>query len=586
MSIIKYMKMKKTNKTFISSKYHSMLVGGTLTAVLTSVMAMSDTLIAGIRIGQDAVAGVNLVLPCYSLVSFFALLFSLGVPILYSNRLGAFRKEEADRTLGTGILTTCIVGVVLFLVLAFGGNAYLRLFDAPETAEACAKEYLRWMKYAVLLLPVYTLMADMVFADGDETVSMVCNIVEGVGNVILSALLCRRMGTAGLGLGSFLSIVFAGLCLIPHFTWKRSSLKPNICFSFSVLKNVVRYGIVDASTYLFLAVFTAVMNRFVTAEFGRDALILVSVVVLIKESQTVFDGIGEAITPIIEVYLGEETYPGVREVWALAGRTAMIESLIVTLLFELGAPFITRCLGIEAAETAILSTRGIRLMALTLIFTCRIYLDSSYFILAEKISLGVLVCALRDVVCALPLAVLGGKAGGPYGMFAGLAMAPAAAYLISYLYVIARYGKENYALFLAGKDRQHVWRYEFEVKPEAVARLRDEVGELLVENGCRKSAAVRTMLLLEELFMLIYEHNPGRTVLAECSVELGDTVRIIAKDDGEILDLTDADRKVDSLRTYVISNLIGNVTTRRIHFVTLSYNRSAFEVDVSPRHQE
>ena len=64
------------NKTFISSKYHTMLLGATITAVLVFAVAIADTLIAGILLGKDAVIGVNLVMPVFSLASFFGTVFS------------------------------------------------------------------------------------------------------------------------------------------------------------------------------------------------------------------------------------------------------------------------------------------------------------------------------------------------------------------------------------------------------------------------------------------------------------------------------------------------------------------------------
>ena len=108
--------------------------------------------------------------------------------------------------------------------------------------------------------------------------------------------------------------------------------------------------------------------------------------------------------------------------------------------------------------------------------------------------------------------------------------------------------------------------------------LRDEIGEKLRKCGYSAGTVNRTMLLFEELFMLIYDHNPGRKVLAECSVELGDKVRLIAKDDGNMLDLTDTDLEVSSLRSYIVSTLVGNLTEKRVRFVTLSFNRNALEI--------
>ena len=86
------------------------------------------------------------------------------------------------------------------------------------------------------------------------------------------------------------------------------------------------------------------------------------------------------------------------------------------------------------------------------------------------------------------------------------------------------------------------------------------------------------MLLVEETLMMISENNPQKQVLAECSILLGDSLKVIIKDDGIIFDLTNSDMKVDSLRSYIISNLAENISTRKMHFLSLSYNRNVFEI--------
>ena len=103
--------MRKLQKTFLSSKYASMLCSGTILMVLTAVMGIADALIAGIILGEAAVAGICLVLPICPLACFFVVSFSYGVPILYAGPMGAFRKEEADRCFGVGL--TAAAGIVI-----------------------------------------------------------------------------------------------------------------------------------------------------------------------------------------------------------------------------------------------------------------------------------------------------------------------------------------------------------------------------------------------------------------------------------------------------------------------------------------
>ena len=572
--------MKKKNKTFITSKYISMLFSGTLMMVLTAVIGMIDILLAATFLGEDAAAGINLVLPIYSMGSFFAVTFSYGVPILYSKYIGAFQKEEADRCFGVGLTVISIIGILLFVLILLGGDAYLQAYQSGSQAYHYARSYLSWMKYVLLLLPYNELLDGMLFADGDETISLCANLTQGFLKVVLSVALCRNMGTAGLALSTLISFSVSTFVIFIHFFRPGNTLKPNLTFSKAVLRDILEFGIVDASMYLFVSLFTACMNFFVIRRFGSEMLILVSAVTLIKEGQVLFEGIGEAITPLISTYLGEENYPGVRKIWKLARQSLWAESLLLTFILFVGAPLIVDFLGIKDTSVTGHVVWGLRMMSLTQIFTCRLYLDSSYFILVDKIALGVLDSIRRDLIPVLPLVVLGGLIGGIRGMFFGLMIAPPLGYYFSVLYIRKKYGWENYPLFIAELEQKmsDVELYEFSIQPEAVTALRDEIGIALREKGYQDGQINRVMLTFEELFMMIYDYNPGKEVLAECLVEMGDTVRLITKDNGRIIDLTDTDRRVSSLRAYTLSNLIEVYTTQRSHSIAFSYNRNVLVI--------
>ena len=128
------------------------------------------------------------------------------------------------------------------------------------------------------------------------------------------------------------------------------------------------------------------------------------------------------------------------------------------------------------------------------------------------------------------------------------------------------------------EQRKKVVLYDFAAVPETVIHIRDEIGALLKDNGCPDRLINRTCVTFEELFMLICDCNPGRTVLAECMVEIGDVIRLITKDNGQIVDLTNTDRKIDSLRAYALSNLLEAHTTHRAHFLALSFNHNILEI--------
>ena len=556
-----------------------MLAGGTLTALLVTAVLMSDTFIAGLLIGESGVAGVNLVMPIYSLASFFALLFSIGAPILYTHYTGAFQKEDADRTFGTGLLMTVVVGVFLLLMILLFGDDYLQSYKVSPEIYELAEGYLKWMKFVIMLSPLDSLISGMVFADGDEIVSTSANLISGIGNIILSVFLCRHMGIEGLGLASFLSLIASLVTMLIHFAKKSNSLCLNLYFSLQTVKDIAKYSVVDAGTYLFIAIFTLGCNRLVLHYFGPDMIFAASIVILVKELQILFDGIGEAITPLISLYLGEGTYGGVHEIWHHAKKTSRIESVLVTGLILIFAPFMVRIIGVTDPRSVQIATMELRFLSLSMIFTSRLYLDSSYYIIIDKIPLGVLVCALRDVVISLPFAVIGTWTDGINGMAIGLMLAQPVSYLISVGYVRMHYGKENYPLFIANKENsKRSLFYELSLNQDEIISVRDNMEIDLKRCGYSAKTIHKVMLLVEEALMLIRENNPQRNVLAECSVLIGDKLTLVIKDDGIIFDMTDSDIMPSSFRSYIISSVTNNISSRKKHFLTLSYNRNVFEI--------
>ena len=546
--------------------------------MVVSLLLMSDSIIAGVVIGSDAVMGVTLITPLYSLAAFFGSVFSLGLPILYSREMGGFNRDRADQIFGTGLLLAIVVGLVLFCLTRLFGNMYLLGCSASEAVLTQARGYLFWMQFTILILPIQMLVGAMVYSDGDEGISSVADAVQGVGNIVFSFILSHFLGLSGIGLASFAFIVVSLGILMIHFTKKSNSLRWNLYFSFDLVKQIVRYSFIDSSSYLFLAIFTAVLNAFVSARFGPEYLILVSAVSLSREFQMVYDGIGEALNPIISVYIGEKNHEGIRFSYALANRSAIAEGIAVTLLMVVIAPLIPGFLKVNSPELAGWVVTCIRLTALNSTFTSLLYLITSYYLTIDQIALGTVVCALRDLVSAAGLAVVLGGCFGLYGLIIGLAVAPAAAYILLMLYLRSRYGREECPLLLSrvpGNDLS--WFFQFEVEPEQIIGVQKQVEAQLTKQGVNGRTVGVVKLLIEELYMLIYEKNEGRHVLSECYVLLiPEGVKIIAKDDGILFDISEEDVSVTSIASFAVSAYMEKLGENRRHLTTMSFNRSSF----------
>jgi len=562
----------------MKKKYYSMLLGGTLTMMVTSIMLMSDSIIAGAVIGPDAVASVTLVTPLYSLAGFFGSVISIGIPVLYSTEMGKFNKERADQVFGMGVLMSIVVGVILFLLTSLFGTMYLSSSSPSEEILSQAQGYLSWMRFTILVLPIQTLLSAVVYSDGDETISTVATSVQGVGNIAFSIILSRVIGIRGIGLASFAFFVLSVIILLAHLLKKSNSLRWNLYFSFDILKDVVRYSIIDSSSYLFLAILTAVLNSFIGAQYGSEYLILASAITLSREFQLLFDGIGQSVGPIFSIYLGEENRGGLRSSYALANKTAIIEGVGVTLVLVLIAPFVPAFLNVADPELARCVVTCIRLTALSSTFISLLYLLTSYYLVIGRIALGVMVCALRDVLLSACLAVALGKLFGITGMFIGLAAAPAIAWALLMLYLIARYGKADCPLLLSKVPGcEYSYLFNLSTEPEAIVGVHRQAETILKEHNVDRMIVGRTTLLIEEAYVLIRKMNDDRAVLAECTVNLKpEGVQIISKDDGVSFDMVDEDISTKSLGAYTVAMYLEKKDFGNRHLTTMSFNRSSF----------
>ncbi len=562
----------------MSKKYFSMLLGGTLTMMVASIMLMSDSVIAGAVIGSDAVAGITLVTPLYSLAVFFGSVISIGIPILYSTEMGKFNKKRADQSFGFGVLMSVIVGVLMFILITVFGEMYLLSYSPTKAVLEEANGYLFWTNFTILVLPMQMLIANMVYSDGDETVSTIATAVQGLGNITLSIILCPVMGIRGISLASFLFNIVSIMILLLHFLKKSNSLRWNVYFSFGIMKDVIRYSIIDSSSYLFLAVFTAALNAFISTQFGPEYLILASVITLCREFQLLFDGIGVAVGPIFSVYVGEKNHSGLRSSFSLANKTAVIEGIIVTVVLVIIAPFTPAFLNVTDPQLSNWVVIGVIITALSSTFVSILYLLTSYYLVIEKIILGVVVCALRDVILSVGFAVIFGKVFGITGMFIGIATAPACAYGLILVYILARYGKKDCPLLLSkvpGDDNCYL--FNISVEPDKIIGLQKEVEKLLLEKEVEKRTVGKIKLLVEELYMLIREKNEDKTILSEFDIFVHpNEVKIITKDDGVLFDISEDDVSVTSIASFAVSAYMEKLGEDRHHLTTMSFNRSAF----------
>ena len=82
---------------FFRKKYKSMLLSGTFTMGMAYLMLLCDNIVAGIFIGADGVAAINIVSPLIATATSVSICVAVGVSILYTRAIGEMNRDRADR---------------------------------------------------------------------------------------------------------------------------------------------------------------------------------------------------------------------------------------------------------------------------------------------------------------------------------------------------------------------------------------------------------------------------------------------------------------------------------------------------------
>ena len=563
--------------TFCSEKFRALLLTASISMGIEYIMLLSDTIILGNIFGETAISASNLVLPLFSFAVFISALISGGTTALYSYQMGAFKKDNADRLFGQGVILAVLSGLALFLLTVFGENAYFGFLNSSQAVEAYAREYYAYYRFLVLLYPLYSLLIDMVYSDGDELISNLSYAAQIGVNIPASIFLCKKIGVGGTSLGTLIGTVLSMAILLLHFFRKQNSMKliPHLCGK--DILNVAQHGLLDSSIYLFWGITFFAANRLIIVSFGAEYLPVLSVIVSVIELTVVFDGIGQAITPLVSVYRGERNTEGIRKVMRLAGKTAALEGISASLLLFFFGRHLTRLLGITEPELQVLCTTAIRFVCPFFVFTSALFLLTSYYLLTEKQALAVLITAFKDCIALLFLMTLGGLLFGLNGVWAGLGLAPALSMGVTVLAISARYGRRAFPLLLP-KDGDEILDFDLELSEQTILKLRNDIEKVLLEQQVDQRTTLRIMLLVEELGLLVLNKNPGRTVIAECTLMIGDEIQLIFRDDGILFDITDEDNAISSIQSYVVASMMA-YQKRKGHLVTTSYNRNIFHFE-------
>ena len=558
-------------------KFRSLLVVASMAMLIEYLMGLSDNVIAGNILGETALSGLNLLQAPMSLVSFLSFLIGTGTAICFSLETGRFDRKRATEMFSQGLWSALILGGLMIPTFIFGRDAFLGMFGAGEKVLGYAVPYWNWFVPCVLLEPLAVLMASVVYADGDARLCFWAYVAQLGCNFGVSFILCQHFGMAGCAMGTVAGNAASIAILSCHFLRRINTLRIVPHFSFRDLSRICRSSFGDASVRLCWAGLFVLLNAFVIAHFGEKTLPVLTAVITVIGFSEAFNGVSNAVQPIVGVYVGEKNVVGVRAVMRAAEFVALMEGLAVAVILMVFPELVVMMVGIDDPETVAAARTAIRLVSLGVVFTAAVNLFNSYYLFIEREALACSLTILANFVAPVALYTAMGLAFGANGVWLALGLAPMLTVVTFGGYLLVKYGRAMFPLLLVKGREAKLHTYDLVLEDRQIVATSASVADTLRRVRAPDSVVMRTSLMVEEVFMAVKDRNAGNTVHGEVTLDLNDAaVTLILRDDGEVFDITDADAQITSLRTYLVASVM-ETQPSKLNLTTTGYNRNVFK---------
>lgn len=566
-------------KTLTADNFKHLLIPAMMSMMGEYVLLLSDNMIAGKMIGDRALAAITICQPYFTVVVFVNSLMLLGTAILSSRAVGEENRHRANQLFSQGIILSIIVGVLFTLVSVIFKSQIFSIFKLHADTYMYVEQYFSWLRYYPLFT-FYFVIFTMVMNEGGGKWCNISSVTMVVSNIIFSIVLCHYMGMEGISMGSILGLALASVVLSFQFFQKNNPLRFIFYFKWRDVFNVLKYGSTESFFYLFMAIIYMFFNWFLLKYFNSDSLIIFTIVMNIETLLiTGYDGLSQAVQPLVAIYQGEGNLIGISKTM----KVTLFYSTIITVIFMavvlILSPLIPSAFGVYDSSLAASSILAVRIFLLSSVFLVWGLLLSSYMLYTGRILLSLVIMLLIIILFTIPLAFYSGIYMGLTAIWATFSISVVIG-ILSSCYIVYRIAHRNNATFPWLLNKAKLKRqvsFDVLATEENSRVLMDKVEVELEKKGFEQRQILKILLMLEETFMLnLDKAKKKEKYYVECTLLFEEKLYMIIRDNGEYSDATDVNAMPSSLRQYLSTMIISQHRGARFS-TTMGDNRVIYE---------
>ncbi|MEM1483416.1 MATE family efflux transporter [Oscillospiraceae bacterium PP1C4] len=547
--------------TYAEKKFKALLLVSTLSMVLEYLVILVDNIIVGNMMGEEVLSAITLMMPYCAFCIFLRMLVSIGTSVLMTIEIGKGNRETSNQYFSQGIILSMMLGMIATVLSIAFKHPILELLGATPSTYLYAEAYLNILVFMPLIQPVTSTVFLAILSEGNVNLTSFAILFQVVINVIASVVLCGWVGITGVALGTLVSNTIGFLILLLHFSHKNNRLKFKWHFDFKKVPIIFKFGLNDAMTYFFVGSATLIINLFLLRYFGENAIIVFTVVLNVLTFLLMgFDGIGQSIQSLINIYYGENNTKGIKKTMKVAFKTSFIEGGIIMAILLIFAEFIIKLFGISDPELIKQAAAAIRIVSFSVILTSMVLLFTSYYLYIEKIGLAMSITVFSNFIFRVLCALFFGNLFHLTGVWIGIVIGELFTILLILLLGKLMSNGLTVPLLINKRMDEQIFSFDITATKENVMELRDGVEQVLISKGFDNKRILKVILVVEEQCMLTVEKNKYKNIIIECTLNMDKGIKLIIRDNSDMYDSTDLDSEVTSTANYTGLMILGNIT--------------------------
>lgn len=538
------------NDYIVRKTYLSFVVASILSSLTATAGMLIDNIIVGQALGSQALGAMGIVGPVSLAFSAIGNICSSGGGARAAQALGRGDTEKMCRIFTNN---------TLFVLLSGGFFTLFGLLFAPQIAELLGARgallepstaYL--YGYFLGALPTIMLSAMMSFVriDGSPRLPLVCIGVMTAANITLDLLMVYvfHQGMFGMALATTISYCLAVATAFLHFLKKESTLRfvrPKRFFG-ELSQNVVT-GFPTAVSRICDTLKVSLINNMLTAYVSLAAVTAMSVRTQANNFLgALVLGVGQAATPTVGMFFGEEDRTAVRDTLKTTFRVGFCLVIPVAAALCAFPSLFAKLLGLDGGGVLALSETALRSFALGLPLYLMNNVLMSFYQCTQRVGLATAICVLQSLVYTLALSFLLVRPMGADGVWLALLLGEAATLLTVFLYTCIRNKKislsvSSLMMLEANFGGNPEDRLELSIpnSMEALMRVATGIYRFGEKRGMDEKALHTLSLCIEEMAGNVVEHafKPGEKRYLDLTlVDRGAYLLLRLRDNGAAFD--------------------------------------------------